>query len=117
LEGETGTLWARAGAPTCGWTGAQIVQWLCGHYTGYVWNLGDDFFEAFLERFSPTAAKIGAQFRGKRALYGRKHGPSLLVDEDANAIYDYVTIQPAIASLHEATWCATTAVSRPFLEI
>ena len=81
------------------WTGAQIVSLLCGHCTGYVRNLGDDFVEAFLKRFSPTAAKIGAQFRVKRALYRRKHGPFFLVGEDANAIYDYVAIALALEAM------------------
>ena len=98
-RGKTGALWARAGAPTCGWTGAQIVQWLCGHCLGYVRNLGDDFVEAFLERFSPTATKIGAQFRVKRAPYRRKHGPFFLVSEDANSIYDYVAIELALEAM------------------
>ena len=99
LRGKTGTLWARTGAPTWGWTGAQIVQWLRGHCTGYVRNLGDDFVEAFLERFSPTATKIGAQFRVKRAPYRRKHGPFFLVSEDANSIYDYVAIELALEAM------------------
>jgi hypothetical protein len=64
-----------------------------------------------------TTAKIVAQFRVKRALYRRKHGPSLPIGEDANAIYDYVAIASATSALHEAIWCATTAVSRPSLEI
>jgi hypothetical protein len=99
-----------------GWTGAQIVQCLRGHCTGYVRNLGDDFVEAFLERFSPTAAKIGAQFRVKRALYRRKHGPFFLVGEDANAIYDYVAIALAMSgTLAMILSKRFSSVSRPFL--
>jgi hypothetical protein len=76
-------------------------QWLYGHCTSYVRNLGDDFVEAFLERYSPIATKIEAQFRVQRAHYRRKHGPNFLVGEGANAVYDYVAIAPATTKLHE----------------
>jgi hypothetical protein len=112
LRGKTSTLWARTGAHIWGRTGARIVQWLRGHCSGYVRNLDDDFVEAFLERFSPTAAKIGAQFRVKRALYRRKHGPFFLVGEDANAIYDYVAI--ALARSSSSGYSAPTDTTHQF---
>ena len=92
LEGENGHSMGESWGTYLwmdGCANCSVTMWPLRRLCPELWRR---FCRSVSRAFLTNCSQNGGPVSGKRALYRRKHGPSLLVGEDANAIYEYVAI-------------------------